>query len=541
MCIFVCMKTSLLIILLVSFFTFFSEHTYARKLKVDPVVEQTFLEISHLIFSRYSEAIEILDSLEEGFLEDDYQVYSAYVDYTYAFIAYRKGKYEKSMSMAESALEQFMYESKDEWSAKCLLLLGHSADITRLFPEAILMYEQAIDFSTSERTLGSAYLGIARNKRRIGQDWQVLLGKGVQKYVDSGFRDFDLHARLIPYWFNPDSSDIVDVMPYIAEAYEKSGSFSRQADAYKCLAVYYQRARDYKTSLDYIDFAISCLGKDVLPSKVMLSSVYHLRGEVLFLMGRKEESHIALKKAIQLNIEAHCRGNNYQIYKYMYLIAKRNEDYQLSSEYAEEMLLGYRVQMKSKMLRISHLFRIFRKVELIQEEVLKLKRQANNRIYISTFLLFVIFGTIIFYLRSKNVHIKRVNAVMESRNNKLMEETGDLLEKVSQGHHKTEIINTQKDMESKVDRIISKEEGLSSELKDKYAETLLTFDVNLQVLTSTERRYAVMIALGVPYKSIANLLSVQPGTVAQYRNRIRKKLDISNTDIDLEEHLKTFL
>jgi DNA-binding CsgD family transcriptional regulator len=70
---------------------------------------------------------------------------------------------------------------------------------------------------------------------------------------------------------------------------------------------------------------------------------------------------------------------------------------------------------------------------------------------------------------------------------------------------------------------------------------MLCFDVKLQILSDTEKRYAVMIALDIPYKSISEILNVKPQTVAQYRNRIRKKLCIVNTETDLNTYLKTFL
>lgn len=541
MCIFVSMKISLSLILLVSLFFFSSEPTHARVKKSDPAIEKTFLDISYLITSKYSDAMVLLDSLEEDFLEDDYQLYSAYIDYVYGYIAYRRGKYEKSMSLTESALERFMYQGEDEWSARCLLLLANAADITRLIPEAIDLYEKVAQLSTSDRTLGAAYLGIARNRYRVGDEWNEMLKLGVQKYINSGVLSLELYARMTPYWFKPDSSDIVVVMPSIVKSFEEIGDYSRQADAYKRLAAYHQLKLEYEEALRYVDLAIATLNRDTIPSKSYLSSNYHLKGLILHETGEAREGLKAFNKAIHLNIEIDCKGNNYTIFQYLYNKAKASGNYQVANFYSERMLSSYRSMVKAKFARFTHLLEIFRNVEVVEAEVKKLKRHANNRIYVSSFLLVIIFGTIVFYQRSNNTRISRDKAAMETLNSKLMVETGDLLEKVNQEHHKKEIISNHKEIESKVERIFSETEDLSLELKEKYAETLLRFDVTLKVLTSTERRYAVMIVLGVPYKSIATLMSVQPGTVAQYRNRIRKKLKISNTETDLEQYLKTFL
>lgn len=60
-------------------------------------------------------------------------------------------------------------------------------------------------------------------------------------------------------------------------------------------------------------------------------------------------------------------------------------------------------------------------------------------------------------------------------------------------------------------------------------------------LTSVEIRIANMIRDGLTTKEIAQLRHVSPATIARQRERIRKKLGITGSDVNLATYLRTFL
>lgn len=77
-------------------------------------------------------------------------------------------------------------------------------------------------------------------------------------------------------------------------------------------------------------------------------------------------------------------------------------------------------------------------------------------------------------------------------------------------------------------------EEITSPFADRLSRAFTT-------LTSVEIRIANMIRDGLTTKEIAQLRHVSPSTVARQRERIRKKLGITGSDVNLATYLRTFL
>ncbi len=80
-------------------------------------------------------------------------------------------------------------------------------------------------------------------------------------------------------------------------------------------------------------------------------------------------------------------------------------------------------------------------------------------------------------------------------------------------------------------------------IQDNLEEITSPFVSNLskkfQVLTPTEIQICTMIKSGLRTKEIAELRGVSPATINRHRERIRQKLGINNSDVNLATFLRT--
>lgn len=520
-----------------------SQASYGNSDLKNTDIEKAFFSISDKVIYYWEDAIQELDSLEGKLTNEEFEASEPYFNYIYGCIAYEKARYRKSLLLADQALEYFAYNDKGEWAARCLTLIGKSAEATRLIPEAINAYTLAIEYSKKEKTRGTANINLARNRKRLNLDWTSYYQAGIETLEQCDTKELRLYARLMPSWFYPDSTEIIESLPSLALEYENLNLYTRAADAYKSISNHHKRRGDYQKALYYIDLSLERLDMAELSPKFLKSSAHQLKGQILFLTKKDEEGYNELLKSIEINNSMDSKDNhNYNLYQYLYKYEYNKGNYKKACLYLNNALSSYKTLAATRTDQADKMSSIFKKIRVVRTEIEKMRRKANHLIIYCSILSLCIFACIAFWLISRKNHYEKKSADMEVSNQTLRAETGKLLVTAKQNKEKESVIATQIEIESKVNRLIPDEDkSLPSNLSEKYVETLLVFNRNLKMLTQTERRYAAMIALDVPSKDIAELLSVKTQTVAQYRNRIRKKTGLTGNKTDLKNHLMAYI
>lgn len=311
-----------------------------------------------------------------------------------------------------------------------------------------------------------------------------------------------------------------------------------EADAYKNIAFHYRKSRRFDEALVYVNKCIKTFEKDSFTPTLIKSSAYHLKGQLLMYMNRYEEALVELNYAIKINLEANLKGSNYELYKYLYEIEYSKGHYVQALAISEKMVESYEYLANIRMGRFAAMSKVFYKVEYVENEIDILKKEARLRTLSISFVIGLLSMVVIMYLFVKKRYFEQKSVTMESDNNVLKEEAGELLYRFKQDKIVTELIQSQMDFERKAAKYLIDNDELPLILKERYAETFLIIGAKFPQLSDSERRFAALFALGIRQKTIAELLNVQAVSVAQYRNRIRKKMGISNTDLRLEDYLQ---
>lgn len=525
------------ILLSFSFIFIFSLYSRGK----DQSTVMLFDDVAKFIVDDYTQGVVLLDSIESSFSEADFELYKSHLDYVHGCVALRRGDYDKAFYFLDQSLREFMLAQDDDWTSKCLFKLGVTAEVTLLITEAVRFYQLSMDASTSTRTNILAQLGLVMNKKRLGQDWMRDFQDYQEKIIAFADDELLLYSKFIPFWLEPSDSTIVSIMPDIIVRYKELNNNIRVADCYKCFAMYYEMLNQPDSVVRYCSLNMDYILKDNAPHDVLLASSLFLRSKAFFALGMNDQGQQDITKSIRIYKGVNHLGSLYYIYKYLSKLGEDNGNFTDATFYLKNALVYKNGYDNYRLTRSVSMSELFLNIDVINQEVIQVQKLANRRVLLTIILVALVLIVIIVWFVNRKKAMQSQYIFMENRNAKLIVETGDLLDKVGKSRIKTSVLEHQNDIEHKVDRFLKDNADLSASLKEHYAEAILCFSTKLPSLSDSEKRYAAMIALGVPYKVIAQLLSVQPTTVSQYRNRIRKKIGIANTDIELESHLQTFL
>lgn len=503
-------------------------------------MELHLYEVSRDLRTDFINVADHIDSIRATMFGKELESYEYIFKYTDAYIAYLKGNFDGAYNLSEDALEHFLYEQENEWASRCLMLIGYIADAKGLSSEAIGAYRHVALMTDDPCLLAAAYLNMTRSRKFLKLDCEETYLKGKYYAELSGSDYYCLGARLTWCWLNRDSIDVTEELLSLANEYHCKKYLFKEADAYKCLVFYHLKNQQYEKACYYAEKSIDAYNIERYPSKFQLSGVYFLKGEILLKKGDEKQAYKEFDTAIRINDEVGYKSNNYSIYRFLYLFKKEEGDYEQASVYLEKALYCYRSLSDTKLTYYAKLFSLFSKITLIDDEINEIKQHSVRRSVFLSLLLVIFFTIIILWLRSLKHYYEKKSKDLEFKNMKLKEEVGELVFRTNQNNIKRRYSQYQSDVEHKLEKQILQHKVLS-DIKDKYAETVIRFDVELPMLSSSEKRYAAMIALRVPPKIIAELLNVTSGTVAQYRNRIRKKLGIVNTKDELETILNNVM
>lgn len=504
-------------------------------------LDDHLFQVSREMSDHFIHTADHLDSIKAIMSEDELETFKFQYEYIKAYTAFMKGRNSDAMRYVETALVHFLYSEQDEWAAKCMKLIANVSSSMLLFPESVKAYERVLKFTEDPYILGATYLNMARNRKTLHLSWQDALSKGIDYAEQSNDEGLILYGQMVAYWLHPDSADITTRMLEIAAGLNNLEMYASEADAYKCLVFHYLNKGDFQTSLYYVDKSITTYNKEERPLRALVASVHYLKGQLLLKQGDHDLAFNEFHQAVVLNKEGGYKANNYNFYRSMYQLEYKAGNYKEACQFSDDALTAFKYVSERRINHFEKMTLLFKKIDVIEGELLEIKRKATVRFVLMSVLLVLFFMAIILWFSSRKRHYEKMSIDMEGKNTKLKAEAGELLARANQNKVTSNIIKNQSDVERKMEKLFSQHGVLPDVVKEKYAETILYFNVKLPILSDTEKRYAVMIALDVPYKTIAELLNVKPETVAQYRNRLRKKLGIVNTDIELNAYLKTFI
>ncbi len=135
-------------------------------------------------------------------------------------------------------------------------------------------------------------------------------------------------------------------------------------------------------------------------------------------------------------------------------------------------------------------------------------------------------------LESKNIALKEVLASVEDDKQSMREQINSNVEQML-----LPVLQRLKTRAMAVDR--QQLELLEQYLRDISAPHVNTLKSSLSRLTPREREICHMIRNGLPSKEIATILNVSPLTIHKHRERIRKKLGLQNSHINLSSYLQS--
>lgn len=513
----------------------------AAKHPMDDDAMVVFESLSVMMRYQYGEAVNILNSLEESFDGDQFDVYNHHLEYFYGYIRYREGNYKKALELLDGALEAFMYNEEDEWTAKSLILLGCIAEESYLLPEAINSFGLAREYAVSDRSKYLSGLGMVRvrmsMKKPFKDDFDLLLTEFYTKIEP----ELVLYTDLLRFWYFRNSGDAEVQLPIIAGKYADLGMHIGVSDTYKVLALHYKEHNDNDNSLLYLTKSIEAYERELDHRNIPLANLLHTRASLYLAMDSMDLCYSDVFHAIDLNQKAGCMGNNYILYQFLSDIESQNKNYRRANKYLKQSIRSLRYQNAYRLERYSVMSNVFLKISYISKQLEVVKRNSLIRmIAIAVFFLLIVFLLIRFnWVRQSK--LKVANAEIQDDNTKLKAVIAKTVIGSRKQSKKDNVIKASEEIFHKVDRFLDMDTQESIRLQESFAASLLCFKKKFPTLSDLECTQVTLIALKIPPKEMASILCVQPTTVAQYRTRLRKKLGISNTGVKFEDYLDEIL
>lgn len=509
----------------------FSANSFSRTSKSD--YAEPIYRISNDLFYHYGDALGQLDSLVAEMSPRHIKENKPYLQYAEAIKFYLVGNYNNALENLDSALMVFIYQKEEEWQARALLQIGYVAECLRLNDNALEFYSLSLEHSRENRTLGLAYLGLARSLKRTRESWGMEYDKGNKYLADTNNEVLKLYKENLLYWFYPDTSTIVDGLKDLTQKYSELELYTHAAICQKFLSRYYLDRKDFDLATEMIDSSIVNANRISPISKKSLAGIYFTRGEVMQANNILDEAESSYMKSIQIFEELGSEHSTYTIYRTLFRQDTLQGNLESAIVHNDKALACYRLNTMLKETSNESLVNILRRRELISEELDRYSR--NIRVVSMLGILLIIF---FLYFTSK-LKKRRVEA---EKNYLLIKETvGDSLINVRKHKMADHLSSSQNEIERRIDRHLTKDKDSTQYIKDNLALMILQVECKLPQLRESEIKCASLIALGCSLKDIEDLLCVKYDTVKTYRSRIRKSLGITDSKANLKQELLQML
>lgn len=432
------------------------------------------------------------------------------------------GDYDKSSEMNFEALKIFENENDKVGIGKALNRIGYIYFEQENFDKALEYYSQSLKIAREINDL----VGTSRGLNNVAA---VYGSKGE-------FNNFE--AYII---------EAVEINKQIGRKlweginYLNLGVISRDSKNYDTAYSYYKKADDIFTELNNIPKIVSVnigLSKYYSETGNQEKSLYHamFAYDIGQINNLKKSIYESAKRLHEIYIEGDDLTNAYKF---------SSIEYQMKDS----------LDIEKSMTRLSQLELLYEFEKLDQEE--KLKHQKRDYIYIivGTSLLFIFIVTIILLvarqrIKAKNTIIekKQLENELEMRNkeltsnvmalmkkNEILSEIADKLMDIRDEAVKDETKSAIKRIAGELqkttdDEIWDEFEVRFRQVHSDFYEKLIQKYPNL---SPNEQRLCAFLRLNMTTKEISELTGQRTGTLEIARSRLRKKLNITNTQVNL--------
>ncbi len=503
-------------------------------------ISELLLSLNDNIYYKYNDVIKKVDSIRQSIPTDDIDTYSAYFLYFDAYSAYSNSNYEEALSVADRALKTFMWEENSDWEARCLLTMAFTAEALMLDNYAYSYYETTSLLTDDSIIKGIALLGIARSNFRLGKDYSSYQSEGISCLEDTDVPELKLLAKRSYYYLNNDDSSLVSELNQVKNEYVDLGYTLYAAITCKQISYYYRSQEDLILAKEYVNNAIDLVKNTEDSVSVFMSSLYLYYSRILILNDEYSKAIDVVKKSIKLNNSLNIPQNNYYAYQRLSKLNRYYKDYKAADDNSQRAITCQKEINEIKRSSGALLAEI-----LINREYIDRQLNKNRVIHYITLGLFVVGSLVLFrilinhFKRQVEAKNKEVNQLQKD-NTVLQNNTLEMLSIVKKLEKAHSSYSASEDFEKRISHDIELSDTLPKDFCDVYRKNISTFSLKNTTLNPAEVRTAVMLAMDIPSKSIAKLLSVENETLKTYRKRIRRKLELEPGE-DINKCLKELI
>lgn len=500
---------------LVNFRTLAQTHFKYDLRKANPVDEKSTLSIK--------DKINVHDAyLKKAILNKN--LTEQFYGHLFLFVDYYKGqdyvKVTKHLIQADSIAREFDNKS---WQGAIYMRKGAMSDaVNHNYQEAIRHYEMAVKFCTQ-----------ARDSLCVGESLEQLSSMyGFLEKYDSAH-----------YFYS-------QALPLLQKFADKQ----QMATTYNNFSNLLAFEKHFSDAIRYVDSAISIAraNKDIYKEMMYLNN----KASDYADMGQYDKAIGIYQNCVRVNVKNNWTDRLVRNYTGLFEAFEKKGDYRSAFEHLKtfyefkDSLSGEGVQLKIADLNTR--FDIQAKELALKKSQLELI-QANHSLVKRNFLIFLIFllstaGLLIWQWQYR----KNKNELKQNREN-LLDLTKNLLEKNTLLTGLVEQLNEQSannipspgsmDFENNLynQRILTDADwfAFKNHFEKAYPGYLKRLRIAYADITEAEERLFLFIKLNLKSKESAAILGISVDSVKKTRNRLRKRLALSEV-VDLDEYVKNF-
>ncbi|MCW3786402.1 transcriptional regulator [Plebeiibacterium sediminum] len=477
-----------------------------------------------------------LQSLKQHISEGDIYKYDGYLNYTDALLLFSDLEMDSSLVCIEKAMASFSVSENSKWLAKSQILLGQIAEVSGLYEQAKINFYEAISIGEkSSVDAGFAYIGVARCKRVLKEDYKEEFSLGIQILKDAEELEIQLFAEFMELLFDLSNQETPQKLNELASKYLDMKLYLRAASAYKVIASSYNAKGNLKDSHHYCDLAIDICEKHKI-GDLIKPALYQFKGVLYFKQKLFDTAEVYFNRSLELYKSLNQEHRMLYSYSYLHKIDIAKNDYVKAYDDLNTYQQLLEETKSFEKIRMAKVLEINNKIDLIKSQLVKLKVEKKA----SEFMLYLVIVITIGILSAVGVYVYLYQKNKKAKIAELNKEFHNLLigigEKQLLEHrlsHDKKLLKKQKEEFSK----INSTGDIVDSFDSCYMETINLFTDSFPQLTKTEVRYAVMLCLKLPMEVIAKVQNVQPASIRKAKQRIRTKL---NVESNIEDYLQNY-
>lgn len=481
----------------------------------------------HFYPQNVESAIDSLNTCLSSSLKEKHQGQLAYLN---GLLAYEKGEIDSSLTYIETSLLYFVKQEDKSGQAKCQLLLGWIAETSNYWEQAKTNYYEAIKLmnNTPCETNGWAYMGLFRCKSNLKEVAGEELQKGKEILFETEKIENKLYVEYLDCISKLSEAGTPERLKIIAHKYVQLGLNNKVGGIYKSLAKLFHYSNQKDSASFYIDKSLQHLNNN-FPGASLIPASNQFKGLVYFYDKDYANAQLYFNKALKLYDQYGQKGHKYHALKFLHRIDTVNGDYKAAYNHISEENLNYNETRKREKQRMAKVAETTLHVGFLKEELAKTKytKQINSLMF-SCVVLFILMTSVFAYFRYriKQRELKEKQRIMTS-----------LLTGLGEKRHMLKRLGLE---ENDSNSLPVQSIEATDDFDQCFTETILYFQKKFDVLSPSEVRYAVMIGMGIPNSTIAEINSVQAPSIRKVKQRIRNKICL-DTDCNLQQYFSQYV